>query len=129
VSKIVIMNTNLFGEKLETCSNQPLTGYFRDGCCRTDESDQGAHTVCAIMTQEFLDFSKAKGNDLITPRPEWQFTGLKPGDRWCLCALRWMEAYQAGVAPMIIPEATNEKTLDFIAIEELLKFAYKPAES
>jgi hypothetical protein len=123
------MNTNLFGEKLETCSNQPLTGYFRDGCCRTDESDQGTHTVCAIMTQEFLDFSKAKGNDLITPRPEWQFTGLKPGDRWCLCALRWMEAYQAGVAPIIIPEATNEKTLDFIAIEELLKFAYKPAKS
>lgn len=116
-------NLNIFGEKLKTCSEKPLTGYFRDGCCNTDTSDSGIHTVCAIVTEEFLEFSKAAGNDLSTPRPEYRFDGLKPGDRWCLCAPRWMEAFQSGKAPMIDLEATNEKTLEIIPMDLLLKFA------
>jgi uncharacterized protein (DUF2237 family) len=119
------MDKNLFGEPLEVCGTNPKTGYFRDGCCNTGPADQGTHTVCAIMTQEFLKFTKLMGNDLSTPVPLYKFPGLKPGDRWCLCVLRWMEAYDAGIAPMIIPEATNEKTLDYIEMSEILKFAYK----
>jgi uncharacterized protein (DUF2237 family) len=118
-------NLNIFGEKLKTCSSNPLTGYFRDGCCNTDSSDTGMHTVCAIVTADFLDFSKSAGNDLSTPRPEYRFDGLKPGDRWCLCAPRWMEAFQAGRAPLIDLEATNEKTLDIIPMDLLLKFAWR----
>jgi uncharacterized protein (DUF2237 family) len=116
---------NVFGEALVICSLSPATGYYRNGCCSTGETDWGTHTVCAIMTTEFLEFSRSMGNDLITPRPEYQFQGLKPGDRWCLCALRWLEAYKAGCAPSLILEATHEKTLDFISLKELIPFAFK----
>lgn len=120
---------NVFGEKLILCSNDPLTGFFRTGCCETDDQDQGTHTVCAVMTEEFLSFSSTMGNDLITPRPEFQFPGLKPGDRWCLCANRWMQAYHKGIAPLISLEATHEKTLEYIALEVLVKFAYTANKS
>ncbi len=100
-----------------------MTGFFRNGCCETDENDQGTHTVCAIMTEEFLQNTLSVGNDLSTPRPEYQFPGLKSGDQWCLCASRWKQAYDAGVAPMIVPEATHEKTLEYIPLKELIKYA------
>lgn len=119
------MDLNVFGEPIITCSTQPLTGFFRDGCCKSDEQDMGTHTVCAIVTKDFLAFSKLRGNDLSTPRPEYQFTGLQPGDKWCLCTTRWVEAYRSGCAPLVILEATNEKTLDFVSIDTLVKFAYK----
>lgn len=115
---------NVFGEKLIPCSMDPLTGFFRDGCCSTGQTDHGTHTVCAIVTEEFLDFSRRQGNDLITPRPEYLFPGLKPGDRWCLCVLRWKEAYEAGVAPEVVLEATHERSLDFISLDVLVKFAF-----
>lgn len=117
------MAKNVFGERLIICSENPLTGFFRTGCCETDEQDSGSHTVCAVMTEEFLTFSQKMGNDLSTPRPEFQFDGLRPGDRWCLCANRWMQAYNAGIAPLILLEATHEKTLEFLPLEELVKFA------
>lgn len=116
---------NLFGEPLKTCSIDPLTGFYRTGCCDTGQDDHGKHTVCAIMTDEFLRFSKAKGNDLSTPMPQFNFPGLKDGDRWCLCVLRWKEAHEAGFAPYVDLEATNEKSLDFVNIEHLLAFALK----
>jgi hypothetical protein len=118
-------NLNVFGEPLKTCSENPLTGFFRDGCCRTDENDFGSHTVCAVVTKEFLEFSYQMGNDLITPCPLYRFAGLRPGDRWCLCASRWLEAYFAGKAPMVDLEATNEKALEIIPMEILLQFAVK----
>ncbi|WP_158859187.1 DUF2237 family protein [Lunatibacter salilacus] len=118
------MAKNVFGETLITCSRDPLTGFFRTGCCETDEQDLGTHTVCAIMTEEFLSFSLKMGNDLSTPRPELQFPGLRADDRWCLCANRWIQAYHAGVAPLILLEATHEKTLDLLPLEEIVKFAY-----
>ena len=117
------MANNVFGESLAVCSNEPKTGYYRNGCCETGLDDLGTHTVCTVMTEEFLVFSYKRGNDLITPRPEYAFPGLKPGDKWCLCASRWMEAYKAGAAPFVILEATHEKTLDYIPLEELVKFA------
>jgi uncharacterized protein (DUF2237 family) len=117
------MDKNVFGEIVITCSNDPVTGYFRDGCCNTEELDFGMHTVCAVMTDEFLAYSKAVGNDLSTPRPEWAFPGLKSGDRWCLCAMRWKEAYDAGMAPKVVLEATNEKTLELIALKDLISHA------
>jgi len=116
---------NVFGEPIITCSAQPLTGFFRDGCCNTSEEDFGVHTVCCVVTEDFLIFSRQRGNDLITPRPEFNFTGLRPGDRWCLCAARWKEAFDAGVAPKVILEATHERTLDVVGIEHLIKFSYK----
>lgn len=119
------MALNVFGEPLITCSTAPLTGYYRNGCCETGEEDLGTHTVCAVVTEEFLVFSLHRGNDLITPRPEYRFPGLTPGDKWCLCASRWMEAYRAGVAPKVVLEATHEKTLHYIALDELLKFAVR----
>jgi len=119
------MSLNVFGEPLETCSEDPLTGFYRNGCCETGKDDIGTHTVCAIVTKEFLEFSKSVGNDLSTPIPAYQFPGLKPGDRWCLCASRWKQAYDAGVAPEIIPEASHEKTLEYIPLEEFLKFAHR----
>ncbi len=119
------MHTNIYGEPLIPCSTSPLTGYYRNGCCDTDKDDLGVHSVCVIVTKEFLDYSKSIGNDLITPMPEWRFPGLVPGDRWCLCASRWMEAWRAGVAPKVVLEATHEKTLDHIPMEELIKYAYK----
>ncbi|WP_290811142.1 DUF2237 family protein [Halovivax sp.] len=102
---------NVFGTELEPCSTDPETGYRRDGCCRAVEADIGRHEVCAVMTEEFLEFSAAQGNDLLTPRPELQFPGLEPGDRWCLCLGRWVEAYRAGRAPPVVLEATHEAVL------------------
>ena len=116
---------NVFGEPLITCSNAPLTGFFRDGCCTTSEEDFGVHTVCCVVTEDFLNFSRRRGNDLITPRPEFNFTGLKPGDRWCLCAARWKEAFEAGVAPKVVLEATHERTLNVVSMDALIAHAYK----
>ena len=119
------MNKNIFGEPLITCSKKPLTGYFRNGCCDTDNTDIGMHTVCVIINQDFLLFSKAVGNDLSTPMPQYGFNGLKDGDKWCLCALRWKEALINNVAPKVILEATNEATLKVINIEDLITHSYK----
>ena len=116
---------NIFGEPLICCCNDPLTGYYRDGFCKTDETDVGKHVVCAIVTTEFLEFSFEMGNDLITPLPQYSFPGLKPGDKWCLCALRWKEAFEAGVAPKVLLEATAEKALEYIDINDLIAHAYK----
>ncbi len=110
---------NVLGTPLVPCSYDPLTGYFRDGCCQTDERDQGSHVICAKVTQAFLDFSRQRGNDLITPRPDYRFPGLKAGDRWCLCALRWKEAYEAGVAPKVILESTHSRALEYVTLEQL----------
>ncbi|RMG67237.1 MAG: DUF2237 domain-containing protein [Bacteroidetes bacterium] len=118
-------NHNVFGQELQPCSTDPMTGYFRDGCCRTDAQDRGRHVVCAIMTAEFLAFTRRRGNDLSTPRPEYDFPGLKPGDRWCLCALRWREAYEAGVAPPVILEASAEAALQYVDMSMLLAHAFK----
>ena len=114
---------NIFNEPLEECSNEPKTGFFRTGCCETDAQDIGTHTVCAIMDKEFLQFSLHQGNDLITPVVDFDFPGLKPGDRWCLCANRWLEAFEAGFAPHIIARATNIKTLDIIPLDKIKLFA------
>jgi hypothetical protein len=119
------MSKNIFGEKLITCSNNPMTGFFRNGCCDTDDSDLGMHTVCVILSDEFLIFSKSRGNDLSTSVPEFGFKGLKAGDKWCLCALRWKEALMNNMAPKVILEATNEKTLDIVKIEDLLRHSFK----
>lgn len=129
MSNIDIMeNTNIFGEALITCSTSPLTGYFRDGCCNTDDSDQGMHTVCIIATEEFLTFSKTVGNDLSTPIPQWGFDGVQPGDKWCLCAARFKEAYDNGVAPKVVLEATNEKTLEVVSMDQLIEHAHYSLE-
>ncbi len=110
---------NVLGTTLVPCSYDPLTGYYRDGCCHTDDHDQGSHVVCAKVTKAFLDFSLQKGNDLITPRPEHRFAGLQDGDRWCLCAMRWKEALDAGVAPPVVLECTHAKALEFVTLEQL----------
>ena len=115
---------NVFGEPLVTCSNRPLTGFFRDGCCTSDESDTGEHTVCVVATEEFLQFSKTAGNDLSTPMPQYAFEGVKPGDKWCLCVSRWIEAYRHDCAPKVVLSATNETVLDHVSMDILLKFAY-----
>ena len=117
------MEKNVFGQELQICCTSPMTGYFRDGICRTISEDTGTHTVCAIMTDEFLDFSASQGNNLITPIPLYNFPGLKAGDKWCLCVSRWIEAEKAGKAPQIILEATHEKTLDYTSLEILIKYA------
>ena len=114
---------NVNGTTLESCSVSPLTGFLRDGCCSWDPRDGGSHTVCAIMTKEFLQFSKESGNDLSTPRPEYQFEGLKDGDQWCLCAARWLEAYEAGSAPSIIARATHRRALEIIPMEAMKEFS------
>ncbi len=116
---------NVFGEFLQCCCQNPLTGYYRDGYCRTDETDYGKHLVCAIITEEFLIFSSKMGNDLTTPNPNYLFPGLKPGDKWCLCALRWKEALIAGFAPKVFLEATSEEVLNYVKIEDLIAHAYK----
>jgi uncharacterized protein len=113
------MTKNVLGTALVPCSYDPITGYYRDGCCNTDEHDHGTHVVCARMTEEFLQFSLKRGNDLVTPHPEWRFAGLKPGDRWCLCALRWKEALDAGLAPPVVLECTHEAALQIIELEDL----------
>jgi uncharacterized protein (DUF2237 family) len=110
---------NVMGTTLVPCSFDPLTGYYRDGCCNTDNHDQGSHVVCAKVTQTFLDYSLEQGNDLMTPRPEYRFKGLKPGDRWCLCALRWKQSLMAGVAPKVILESTHSRALDYVTLEQL----------
>lgn len=115
----VMDELNVLGAELQACSFDPLTGFYRDGCCRTDASDRGSHVICARVTADFLAFSMTRGNDLITPRPEYRFAGLKPGDRWCLCALRWKEALEAGVAPPVHLEATHQKALDYVRLEDL----------
>ncbi|MDX2176074.1 MAG: DUF2237 domain-containing protein [Candidatus Sumerlaeia bacterium] len=114
---------NVLGTQLQQCSAEPLTGFFRDGCCHTGPEDRGIHTVCAVMTDEFLAFSKAAGNDLSTPHPEWSFPGLKAGDRWCLCAMRWVEAFEAGMAPRVVLEATHAATLEFVSLADLKRHA------
>uniref|UniRef100_A0A7C2JW45 DUF2237 domain-containing protein n=1 Tax=Schlesneria paludicola TaxID=360056 RepID=A0A7C2JW45_9PLAN len=110
---------NVLGGELETCSLSPVTGWFRDGCCNTGGGDAGLHLVCARMTREFLDFSLERGNDLITPNPEWDFPGLEPGDQWCICVERWKEALAARVACPVVLEATHISTLEFVTLEEL----------
>ncbi|MFT3809507.1 MAG: DUF2237 domain-containing protein [Micropepsaceae bacterium] len=110
---------NVLGEALQACSFEPMTGFWRDGCCNTGPEDRGVHTVCAVMTAEFLVFSKSAGNDLSTPRPEFGFPGLQPGDRWCLCAARWAEAYQAGAAPKLVLAATHIATLRLASLDVL----------
>jgi uncharacterized protein (DUF2237 family) len=117
---------NVLGQALAPCSHDPMTGFFRDGCCRTREDDTGSHVVCARMTQAFLAFTRARGNDLGTPRPEWDFPGLQPGDRWCLCALRWKEAFEAGVAPPVLLESTHIRALDVLSLEQLQSCALQP---
>jgi len=115
--------TNVVGGKLETCCTSPMTGYYRDGKCNTGGGDFGAHTVCAQLTEEFLQFTKSNGNDLSTPVPEFNFPGLKPGDCWCLCASRWKEAMDAGVAPPVVLAATHALTLEYVSLEELKQHA------
>ena len=119
-------DVNVVGGELLPCSNEPLTGFFRDGCCSTGPEDLGSHTVCAVMTEEFLAFSKAAGNDLSTPMPQYGFDGLKPGDRWCLCAARWLEAYEAGQAPEVVLGATHARALEIVPIEALTSHAAAP---
>ena len=114
---------NVLGQDLQPCSTEPMTGFFRNGCCETSHEDVGMHTVCAVMTAEFLAYSKSVGNDLSTPRPEFGFMGLKPGDRWCLCAPRWQQALEAGRAPRIVLRATHEGALDFCKLADLKKYA------
>ncbi len=114
---------NVLGGPLASCSMRPRTGFYRDGCCNTGPEDLGLHVVCAQMTAEFLTFSKAHGNDLSTPMPESGFPGLEPGDRWCLCAARWREAYEAGVAPPIVLSATHEETLAVVPLDALKEHA------
>lgn len=123
------MNTslNVLGSALLACSYAPLTGFYRTGCCETGPDDQGRHVICVRVTQAFLDFSRSAGNDLSTPRPDYRFAGLKPGDRWCLCALRWKEAWQAGVAPPVVLEATHEAALRVVDLATLKAHAYGAA--
>ncbi len=113
---------NILGTDLELCCNNPATGYFRDGFCRTIKEDFGTHVVCAIMTQEFLDYTKSRGNDLSTPILHWQFPGLKVGSKWCLCISRWLEAEHAGKAPLVVLESTHQKALEYTTIELLQKY-------
>ena len=114
---------NVFGRPLVACGSDPPTGWFRDGCCRTDPEDRGLHVVCVVVTADFLVFSRQRGNDLSTPRPDMQFPGLKPGDRWCLCAVRWLEALQAGMAPDVVLEATHLNALGVVGLEQLKAYA------
>lgn len=115
--------TNVLGGALESCCTDPMTGFFRDGTCNTGAGDVGAHIVCAQVTDEFLQFTRSRGNDLSTPRPQFDFPGLKPGDRWCLCALRWKEALDAGVAPPVVLAATHASALEYMSLDELKRHA------
>ncbi|NES72023.1 MAG: DUF2237 domain-containing protein [Okeania sp. SIO2D1] len=114
---------NVLGENLEVCCTAPMTGFYRDGFCQTGPSDFGSHVICAAVTAEFLEFTKRRGNDLSTPRPEYSFPGLKPGDRWCLCASRWKEALDSGVAPPVVLSATHQKALEVVPLEVLQEHA------
>lgn len=119
-------NVNVVGGDLQPCSRDPVTGFYRNGCCSTGPEDEGSHTVCAVMTEDFLAFSRLAGNDLSTPHPEWGFPGLKPGDRWCVCAARWLEAYRAGHAPEVVLGATHARALEIVSIEALTAHAAAP---
>jgi hypothetical protein len=114
---------NVLGGPIGRCSDKPVTGFFRDGCCNTNEDDVGSHTVCVLLTDEFLEFSKMRGNDLSTPRPEFDFPGLKAGERWCLCAARWREALLAGKAPRVVLNSCNEVSLEIISLDDLKRYA------
>ncbi len=116
---------NVLGSELQPCCLDPVTGFYRDGYCRTGASDQGVHIVCVLVTKEFLQFSQAAGNDLSTPIPAYEFPGLQPGDRWCLCVSRWQEAFLAGVAPQVVLEATHMSAIEFADLEDLKRFAVK----
>lgn len=116
----------MLGGVLLPCSTEPVTGFYRDGCCNTGAEDIGLHTVCAVMTAEFLLFSKSRGNDLSTPMPQYGFAGLEPGDRWCLCASRWKEAFDAGAAPLVVLEATHAVTLHVVSLDDLKQHAFRP---
>jgi uncharacterized protein len=119
-------NVNVVGGELLPCSRDPLTGFYRDGCCATGPEDAGSHTVCTIVTEEFLRFSALAGNDLSTPRPAWGFPGLTPGDRWCVCAARWLEAYDAGCAPAVVLGATHALAAEIVPVEALIAHAAQP---
>jgi len=121
----IATSRNVLGGRLEPCSMRPLTGFYRDGCCNTGAGDIGAHTVCAVMTLEFLEFSRRAGNDLMAPHPEAGFPGLKQGDRWCLCASRWLEAFEVGLAPPVVLESTHERALDILELAELKAYRAK----
>lgn len=114
---------NVLGGELKLCCSDPMTGFYRDGHCNTGPNDVGSHVICAIVTDEFLEFSRSRGNDLITPHPEFDFPGLKDGDRWCLCALRWQEALEDGVAPAVVLEACHENALNYVELEDLKRHA------
>ena len=117
---------NILGTDLKCCGTKPMTGYFRDGFCRTTETDHGRHVVACIVNEKFLHFTRQMGNDLSSPNPMYSFPGLKPGDRWCVCALRWKEAFDAGCAPEVILEATHEKSLDYVALDDLISMSSDP---
>ena len=119
-------DVNIVGGELLACSNDPVTGFYRDGCCGTGPEDVGSHTVCVVTTAQFLEFSQMAGNDLSTPHPDWGFPGLRPGDRWCICAARWLEAYRAGCAPPVVLGATHERVTDIVPIELLTSLAAEP---
>jgi len=118
-----LLQINVFGDPIEECCSNPITGYFRDGFCRTDKYDRGSHTVCALITTEFLEFSKSRGNDLSTPRPEFEFAGLSAGQSWCLCASRWLEAHDADCAPRVHLKRTNIKALEIVPLAVLKRYA------
>ncbi len=120
------MELNVLGTPLESCCENPATGYFRDGFCRTIDHDYGTHVVCAVVTEEFLEFTKKRGNDLTMPIPQWKFPGLKPGSKWCLCISRWLEAARQGKAPKIVLEATDNKALQYTTLELLKSYAFEP---
>ena len=119
----IYLSINVYGKELDTCCDNPKTGFFRNGMCDTCQEDLGVHTVCILATEEFLVFSKGAGNDLSTPRPEYNFTGVKPGNRWCLCAMRWKEAYEQGKAPPVFLESTHEATLKLVDFNILQQYA------
>jgi uncharacterized protein (DUF2237 family) len=123
------MRTNVLGGNLVPCCTTPVTGFYRDGYCRTGPGDHGLHVVAAVMTREFLDFTRSRGNDLVTPNPDFDFPGLQPGDRWCLCVNRWQEALDAGIAPPVVLEATHASALEFVNLEDLKAHAYYPDRS
>ena len=122
---VISGSINVFGDRLMVCGTDPMTGVYRDGCCNTGINDTGTHTVCAVVTDECLQFSKSRGNDLTQDYPHANFKGLVAGDKWCLCVSRWVEAYQAGVAPPVILEATHMKTLDYVSLEVLMNFKFQ----
>ena len=118
---------NVLGTPLQSCSTDPMTGFYRTGCCETGRDDEGLHIVCVVATESFLAFSRERGNDLSTPMPQWAFPGLKPGDRWCLCVERWREALDAGAAPAVVLEATHISTLEFVDLDDLRRHAFVEA--